>query len=87
MGLSICKKILQKSGGKIYCYSAGHNQGSTFIFSMKMYTKEPSSKIKINERSKIYDDQKSDSQQLILPEIKKPRTQYMIETIREASFE
>ena len=36
MGLTICKRIVDNCGGTIECYSAGENQGSTFMFSMKM---------------------------------------------------
>ena len=36
MGLLICKQIVQNTGGKISCYSAGEGQGATFIFSMRM---------------------------------------------------
>ena len=36
LGLTICKKIVENSGGKIDCYSAGEGQGSVFMFSMKM---------------------------------------------------
>lgn len=36
MGLMICKNIVSHYGGTISCYSAGENQGSTFMFSLKM---------------------------------------------------
>ena len=36
MGLSICKKIVERANGKIDCFSKGFKQGSTFIFTMKM---------------------------------------------------
>ena len=36
MGLLICKQIVQNTGGKISCYSAGEGQGATFTFSMRM---------------------------------------------------
>ena len=36
MGLSICKKIIDRVGGKIDCFSRGPKKGSTFFFSMKM---------------------------------------------------
>lgn len=36
MGLSICKKIIERANGKIDCFSRGLNQGSTFMFSIKM---------------------------------------------------
>ena len=36
MGLTICKKIVENNDGYIDVFSAGEDQGSTFIFSMKM---------------------------------------------------
>ena len=36
MGLSICKKIVERSGGQMNVFSRGVNQGTTFSFSMKM---------------------------------------------------
>ena len=36
MGLTICKHIVEKSGGTIEQISLGENQGTTFVFSMKM---------------------------------------------------
>ena len=36
MGLTICKKIVENNDGKIDVFSAGEDQGSTFMFSMKM---------------------------------------------------
>ena len=36
MGLSICKKIIERVGGSIDCFSRGLKKGSTFFFSMKM---------------------------------------------------
>ena len=36
MGLSICKKIVERANGKIDFFSRGLRQGSTFIFTMKM---------------------------------------------------
>ena len=38
MGLTICKKIVENMGGKIDCYSAGKDQGCTFMFTMRMNT-------------------------------------------------
>ncbi|MCL4374511.1 HAMP domain-containing histidine kinase [Patescibacteria group bacterium] len=37
LGLYICKSIIEKLQGKIWVFSAGHNQGSTFSFSLKKY--------------------------------------------------
>ena len=34
MGLVICKKIVENSGGQIQVYSEGENLGSTFTFTM-----------------------------------------------------
>ena len=36
LGLIICKKIVENSGGQIRCYSSGEDQGSVFMFSMRM---------------------------------------------------
>ena len=36
MGLTICKHIVEKSGGTIESISLGENQGTTFVFSMNM---------------------------------------------------
>ena len=41
MGLNICKKIVEKTGGSIECHSPGINKGSTFSFSMTMLEFEP----------------------------------------------
>ena len=40
MGLYISRNIVEKNGGQIDVYSAGENQGSTFMFSMKMFACE-----------------------------------------------
>ena len=37
IGLIICKKIVEHYNGTISCFSAGLDQGSTFIFSIKMH--------------------------------------------------
>jgi len=44
LGLTICKKIVENSGGKIDVYSAGENLGSMFMFSMNMTIPERSRK-------------------------------------------
>lgn len=36
MGLHISRNIVEKNGGYIDVYSGGENQGSTFMFGMKM---------------------------------------------------
>ena len=36
IGLAICKKIVECSGGQMHVYSEGVNRGSTFTFTMKM---------------------------------------------------
>ena len=36
MGLSICRRIITKSGGSISVISKGENKGSTFVFCMQM---------------------------------------------------
>ena len=36
IGLNICKRIVESSGGTIEVFSAGKGKGSTFAFSMKM---------------------------------------------------
>ena len=36
MGLAICKRIIENSGGKIDMYSAGKGEGCTIMFTMKM---------------------------------------------------
>jgi PAS domain S-box-containing protein len=35
LGLSICKRIVEKHGGKIWAVSQGLNKGSTFLFTLK----------------------------------------------------
>ncbi|MCK4901772.1 MAG: HAMP domain-containing protein [Thermoplasmatales archaeon] len=35
LGLSICKRIIEKHGGKIWAESSGHGKGSTFYFSIQ----------------------------------------------------
>lgn len=39
-GLSICKSLVQASGGTIDVFSQGVNKGSTYKFSMKMNTRK-----------------------------------------------
>ena len=36
MGLNVCQRIIQESGGEVHVFSEGEDQGSTFMFSMKM---------------------------------------------------
>ena len=36
MGLNICQRIIQESGGEMQVFSEGVDQGTTFMFSMKM---------------------------------------------------
>ena len=36
LGLNICHNIVKKNGGYIEVHSNGENQGSTFMFGMKM---------------------------------------------------
>ena len=36
MGLIICKRIIENSGGEINVVSAGEDRGATFMFSIKM---------------------------------------------------
>ena len=36
VGLFICKRIVENSGGRISVVSDGRNKGTTFSFSMKM---------------------------------------------------
>ena len=38
MGLTVCKKIVEHTGGTIDCYSEGKGHGCTVMFSMKMST-------------------------------------------------
>lgn len=38
LGLYICKKIIELHGGKIWATSNGKNQGSTFAFTLRVYT-------------------------------------------------
>ena len=37
MGLTICKKIVEMNGGVIDVFSEGELQGTTFMFTMKMF--------------------------------------------------
>ena len=41
MGLTICKKIVENTGGSIDCFSAGAGYGCTFMFAMTMHEVEP----------------------------------------------
>jgi len=41
MGLKICQRIVEKSGGQIRAFSEGENQGATLMFSMKMLEPSP----------------------------------------------
>ena len=36
LGLTICKRIVEKHGGKIWVESLGKNKGTTFYFTLKM---------------------------------------------------
>ena len=36
MGLVICKRIIENSGGQIQVVSAGEDKGATFMFSISM---------------------------------------------------
>ena len=36
LGLNVCQRIIQESGGEMHVISEGADQGSTFMFSMKM---------------------------------------------------
>ena len=41
MGLHICKRIVENSGGTISIYSEGENKGTTVSFTMKMRKMDP----------------------------------------------
>ena len=43
IGLSICKRIVSKFGGKIWVESPGKGKGSTFKFSLPLHRKEENS--------------------------------------------
>ena len=36
MGLTLCQRIIENSGGLIDVYSEGKDKGATFMFTMKM---------------------------------------------------
>ena len=45
LGLTICRKIVENSGGHIQAYSDGEERGATFAFSMTMSLPQESSEI------------------------------------------
>ena len=76
LGLTICKKIVENSGGKIDVYSAGEGQGSVFMFSMNMTLPEKSrkndstKKITKQTKDRSEESQLSATTQAISPTVK-----------------
>ena len=68
LGLTICKQIVERSGGQIRVKSLGRNKGSIFMFNMLMESlTEPDNLVYRAE-----DDQPADAGATVEPRIKTP---------------
>ena len=44
LGLSICKRIVEKHGGKIWAESKGEGKGTTMFFTLPVYSEKQKGK-------------------------------------------
>ncbi len=63
LGLYICKSIIDLHKGKIWAESAGKNKGSTFTFSLPIFSEETLETINKNNKSAQSADKQKDSTQ------------------------
>ena len=74
LGLTICKSIVEKSGGSIHVESDGPGKGSCFMFSLKMSALEALSAI-IEDSTQTQHAQIDTNRLVIEPELKRPLDQ------------